>query len=119
VVGYSIGYGVLHDPDDASRVFSMWHNFCGCVMTAGYVALILRWSVNKKPDWRVAAVKSSQSPGGVTSTWALDPEMDMSRVASFLWQKAKTVFMQIVHSSDRHLLVLLIYVLFGISWTCA
>ena len=116
MIGYSIGYGILHDPDDASRLFSIWHNLCGCLMINGYVATILRWSLDKKPDWRILARNMSSNYDVKYS----DPDLFSNSLMVTLKQileNFKIMLMRTIYSNDRHFIVFSLYILFGVIWT--
>ena len=66
-IGYSIGYGVLKDPTDGSKIFSVFFNFFGVIIISGYVTLMIRMCVDGKADWRLNALRAIQEREMVTA----------------------------------------------------
>ena len=96
-IGYSIGYGVLHDPDDGSKFFSIVHNFIGTVIITAWVSFFVRWTIDKKKNWKVSALTPNPAPAPVS---------------------IEGYIMAIIDSPYKHIAAWFGFLIFGLAWSC-
>lgn len=118
VIGHSIGYGVLKDPDDGSYYFTILFNLCGVLITSGYVALMLRWATEWQSGWKVTAIqrlKAKDYEDTDPNIFEEDFPTTFYKVLKSLTNTAKRFSNEFL---DRHFGVFCCYILFLLCWSC-
>jgi hypothetical protein len=118
VIGHSIGYGVLKDPDDGSYYFTILYNLCGVFITSGYVALMLRWMTEGQSGWKVTAAKRLKAK----DYEEINPDIFKEDFTTTFNKVLKSLINAIKRFSDdfldKHFGVFCCYILFLLCWSC-
>jgi hypothetical protein len=102
-VGYSVGWGVLHERRLESKYFSVAYLLIGASAISGYLAYMIRHTIDKKGQWQ-DDVKLSRSLDSIRSRYGY-----MGRVYASIVVYAPKI---------SHVLIWVVYVIFGTSWSC-
>jgi len=116
-VGYSIGFGVLHEKLEDNMIFSTFFNMVGIVINCGFLALMIRWLTSAKKDWRLNALHSLSEKPSVEIRANIFDESFLETLKKLLHSIYNWV-LRMIRNADSYMLVFIVYVIFGISWSC-
>ena len=117
-IGYSIGYGVLHEPNDFSKIFSVTFNLFGVLIVGAYLSLILKWSFDAKADWRLNALRSIQESKTVLEV--VNPDIFSEDTLTTVYKLQRSIYLwlrKLPALCDKHFLVFCTYICFGTFWS--
>ncbi len=102
-VGYSIGWGVLHEPKDGSKLFSTVFLLIGATAISGWLAYFIEHTIDHKDKWY--------------EDIALEKYLDTIRIHYGI---AGKVYAYVVVNAPKisHVLIWLVYIIFGVIWSC-